>query len=74
MRRLQAAPGCLIVVGIVVLSSQGYAVDSTRQRALLLGVGIYAGDAFTWTLQSSSSASISAWVPLRPCPSVWTVW
>jgi len=40
MRRLQAAPGCLIVVGIVVLSSQGYAVDSTRQRVLLLGVGI----------------------------------
>jgi|GraSoiStandDraft_56_1057294.scaffolds.fasta_scaffold130967_3 hypothetical protein len=40
MRKLQAGPGCLIVVGIVVLSSQGYAVDSTRQRALLLGVGI----------------------------------
>jgi hypothetical protein len=33
MRRLQAAPGCLIVVGIVALNSQGYAVGSTRQRA-----------------------------------------
>lgn len=74
MRRLQAAPGGLIVVGIVVLSSPGYAVDSTRQRASLLGEGIHAGDALTWICASASSASISAWVPLRPCPSVCTVW
>jgi len=74
MRRLQSAPGCLLMVGIVVLSSQGYAVDFTRQKALLLGEGIHAGDALTWICARSSSASISAWVPLRPYPSVWTVW
>ena len=55
------------------------------QATLLLGAviwenmpwklyAIHAGDALTWICASASSASISAWVPLRPCPSVWTVW